>query len=29
VPDRAGTFPFHSCLAPGDEKLRGTLVVVE
>jgi heme/copper-type cytochrome/quinol oxidase subunit 2 len=29
VPDRAGTFPFYSCLDPGDEKLRGSLVVVE
>jgi hypothetical protein len=29
VPDRSGTFIFHDCLAPGDEALRGSLVVSE
>ncbi len=27
VPDRSGTFVFHDCLAPGNEALRGRLVV--
>lgn len=29
VPDKAGTFPFHCCLEPGNEALRGRLVVSE
>ena len=29
VPDRAGTFPIHSCLEPDNEALRGRLVVSE
>jgi cytochrome c oxidase subunit 2 len=29
VPDRAGTFPFHCCLEPANETLRGRVVVSE
>jgi heme/copper-type cytochrome/quinol oxidase subunit 2 len=29
VADRAGTFAFHCCLEPGNEALRGRLVVSE
>jgi heme/copper-type cytochrome/quinol oxidase subunit 2 len=29
TPDRAGTFPFHCCLEPDVEALRGKVVVAE
>ncbi len=29
IPDRAGTFPFHDCLAPEGEARTGQLVVIE
>jgi cytochrome c oxidase subunit II len=29
TPDRVGSFPFHCCLEPGNEALRGRLVVSE
>lgn len=29
TPERAGTFPFYSCLEPDSEKLRGRLTVSE
>jgi heme/copper-type cytochrome/quinol oxidase subunit 2 len=29
TPDRAGSFPFYCCLEPGNERMRGRLVVAE